>query len=182
METQPIERDAFLRRVWLTKNARFRATKRLEQYHLWCNWFITIYSSAILLMSVANTSGIFQEKGSFLTFGILSASFLVLIFSLLLGGYDFSAQAVKMHFCALKLAELHDKIKLSDSNEAHIQSYNDILQGYENHIELDHYEALCDSDEVTCAYKFKFYRLKIKSLFPFMLALIPLPLLYIYIK
>ncbi|MEE8483621.1 MAG: hypothetical protein V3S46_03405, partial [Nitrospinota bacterium] len=96
MKTQTNEQIAFLRRVWLTKNARFRAAKRLEQYHLWCNWLLAIYSSSILLMSAANTFGIFQERSTFLVYGILSASFLILIISLLLGGYNFSARAVRM--------------------------------------------------------------------------------------
>lgn len=149
--------------LWITKGSRFAAHSRLMMKARISNITIgvlTCYLIVFGLLSVYNILEPNKVDPNYLAFGSTAISILVLLFSQIEVANDYKVRAIQHHACALKIAELHRKIKTfaipgfpSDLSEFEFcenitKEYNLLLENYENHKTSDYnrFRSLCAKD------------------------------------
>lgn len=139
--------------LWTTKGARFAAHSRLMMKARISNitvGILTCYLIALGLLSVYNILEPNKVDPNFLAFGSTVISILVLLFSQIEVANDYKVRAIQYHTSALKIAELHRKIKTFDTSgfplgiseydfgEKISKEYNELLDHFDNHRTLDY--------------------------------------------
>ena len=134
-----------------TAKARFNAHRRLYNHNVKSMLVIILYSTVLLLTSIAEVSGIapsFIEKNNTIGEQLnklipISLSLVILVYSSIIFFANYSVRAEKFHQCGLELNNLARKYDIEKSNPNFIEikynkSYENILKRYENHSYVDH--------------------------------------------
>jgi len=95
------------RRAWITKGARFAAHRRLNRRHAWSTWAIAVLSVYVIATSVfAQLAAPARVSQAVLNAGLIVASVLVLVLSLIESGRSYQLRAEHLHRCAVALGKL----------------------------------------------------------------------------
>ncbi|SFT15772.1 SLATT domain-containing protein [Sphingobacterium wenxiniae] len=156
-----MEQKSYLKKLdddlWITKGARFAAHSRLMMKARISNitvGILTCYLIALGLLSVYNILEPHKVDANFLAFGSTAISILVLLFSQIEVANDYKVRAIQHHTCALKIAELHRKVKTFgmsgfpleiseyDYVEKITKEYGELLANFDNHKTSD-YNKFC---------------------------------------
>ncbi len=139
--------------LWITKGSRFAAHSRLMMKARISNitiGILTCYLIILGLLSVYNILKPNEVDPNMLAFGSTTISILVLLFSQIEVANDYKVRALQHHTCALKIGELHRKIKIFETSgfpdsksefdycEEITKEYNDLLENFDNHKTLDY--------------------------------------------
>eukprot|EP01012_Entosiphon_sulcatum_P065338 TRINITY_DN9425_c0_g2_i1.p1 TRINITY_DN9425_c0_g2~~TRINITY_DN9425_c0_g2_i1.p1 ORF type:complete len:192 (-),score=15.22 TRINITY_DN9425_c0_g2_i1:220-795(-) len=120
-------------KIWITARVRMLSERKLINFQNISYIVFTYYAVFLVIISVfSNYYKVFYE--SFDQFNI-SASIIVLVASLVAGGFRFEARANFFRECYLKLQRLVDE-DLEDKPKS--DKYNDILWDYPNHTARDY--------------------------------------------
>jgi uncharacterized membrane protein (DUF485 family) len=102
--------DELARRAWVTKGARFAAHRRLTRRHAWSTWAIAVLSVYIIAASLfAQFIASTVISPAVVTAGLIIASVLVLVLSLIESGRSYQLRADHLHQCAVALGRLELK-------------------------------------------------------------------------
>ncbi len=124
-------------RIWITSRVRMIAERKAIRNQNFSYISVTYYSLFTVILSVF--SKFYVQSYPMLEEINLSASVVVLVASLVAGGFRFETRANIYRECYLKLQRLQSKA-LSD--EDRLIEYLDILDIYPNHSEKDYYDLI----------------------------------------
>lgn len=124
--------------IYLTSRIRMTAEVRLKRAGKLINYLITWYSFSLIALSVLDTSKVFNIP-NFSVFSI-AFSIAILVASLILQGERHQERAERFRECYLKLQGLYRNQSLAP--ESVIESYQNILDNYENHSEYDYQSTI----------------------------------------
>jgi len=138
-------------RIWWTRQCRIQAEKRLLANHKWSQYLLFWYSFFSVVLSVVILKFDFLEDYG----DVLFVCFSVFTFaiSLFLASSRFSQRADELKTNYTKLQALYEPIsrleKADDSNSSQYQEltkdYTALLDGVENHLDIDDASALVDA-------------------------------------
>lgn len=149
MKDSPEPIKELARRAWITKGARFAAHRRLLRRHAWSTWAVAVLSIYVITASVFGQLTISTRiSQSVLNAGLIVASILVLVLSLIEAGRGYELRADHLHRCAVALGrlELMCREAIASSSSATndeitarlAQRYTAILEECpDNHDEID---------------------------------------------
>ncbi len=104
------------RRIWITRGCRFAAQKRLNSRHVWSTWATAVLSVYIIAASVfAQFLPQSALSQSVLNAGLIVASVLVLVLSIIEGGRGYQLRAERLHRCAVDLGKLESRLVVLQS-------------------------------------------------------------------
>lgn len=124
-------------RIWITSRVRMIAERKAIRNQNFSYIAVTYYSLFTVILSVF--SKFYVQTYSMLEEINLSASVVVLVASLVAGGFRFETRANIYRECYLKLQRLESR-GLGD--EEKLAEYLDILDIYPNHSEKDYYDLI----------------------------------------
>lgn len=139
-------------KMWVTKGARFNASKRLSLRDDWSNkamGFLSAYLIIIGLLSVYQVSQTPIISPNIIAFSSTAISILVLAFSQMEAAQDYKMRAHRHIECSLKISKLYNDLRIfktmsnpNDDEKAkyavHLSNkYQDILDHYDNHNSVD---------------------------------------------
>lgn len=124
-------------RIWITSRVRMIAESKALRNQKFSYISVTYYSLFTVILSVF--SSYYMQTYPLLEQINLSASVVVLVASLVAGGFRFETSAAFYRECYLKLQKLHSE-NLPPSEKT--QKYNEILWDYPNHSNNDYYDFL----------------------------------------
>lgn len=139
-------------KVWTTKGARFEADKRLTKTSRMSSISLSIFSAYLIIASlisvyISNYNINFQIINYFVT----ALSIILLVLSQFESSQDYKLRANNFHKCGLELSKIYNEIRIFktlclDAKNEEIAKfckrmsyrYQNVLEGYENHIPLDY--------------------------------------------
>jgi hypothetical protein len=124
-------------RIWITSRARMIAERKAIRNQNISHLSVTYYSLFTVVLSVF--SQFYVQAYPLLEQINLSASVIVLVASLVAGGFRFESRANIFRECYLKLQKLESK---NITDEEKIREYTEILDIYPNHSEKDYYDLI----------------------------------------
>ncbi|MGZ9719726.1 SLATT domain-containing protein [Rhizobium miluonense] len=124
-------------RIWITSRVRMIAESKALRNQKFSYVAVTYYSLFTVILSIF--SAYYTKSYPLLEQINLSASVVVLVASLVAGGFRFEASASFYRECYLKLQRLHAE-DLSPLDKS--RQYNEILWDYPNHSNRDYYDFL----------------------------------------
>ncbi|WP_245496867.1 SLATT domain-containing protein [Rhizobium leguminosarum] len=124
-------------RIWITSRVRMIAERKAIRNQNFSYISVTYYSLFTVVLSVF--SKFYVQTYPLLEEINLSASVVVLVASLVAGGFRFETRANIYRECYLKLQRLQSKAL---SVEDRLTEYLDILDIYPNHSEKDYYDLI----------------------------------------
>jgi hypothetical protein len=116
--------EDLVRRIWITRGARFVAHRRLATMHAWSTAAIAILSAYLLIASIVMSNdgvGISAAGRSLVNLGLTGVSLLLLVLSLLEGSRNYLLRSERLHDCAVELGALEHKATL-------VKEYRDIAE------------------------------------------------------
>ena len=124
-------------RIWITSRVRMIAERKAIRNQNVSYLSVTYYSLFTVILSIF--SKFYLQTYSWLEEINLSASVVVLVASLVAGGFRFETRANIFRECYLKLQKLQGK----DINESErLSQYLEILEIYPNHSDNDYYDLI----------------------------------------
>ncbi|AYG68297.1 SLATT domain-containing protein [Rhizobium sp. CCGE531] len=124
-------------RIWITSRVRMIAESKALRNQRFSYVSVTYYSLFTVILSVFSTY--YTKSYPLLEQINLSSSVVVLVASLVAGGFRFEASASFYRECYLKLQRLHaEDLPLLDKS----RQYDEILWDYPNHSKNDYYDFL----------------------------------------
>lgn len=129
-----------LERIYLTYKSRIAAENRMKRTALWSQIIVAWYSVWITAVSLADLSNDYVVRDGGVVTAFLSIA--ILAASIFLYGQRFEIRAIGFRECYLKLRELYDA---SESEDAVLKRYNDMLLAYENHAQCDYDKVFFDA-------------------------------------
>jgi len=139
-------------KMWVTKGARFNASKRLSLRDNWSNkatGFLSAYLIIIGLLSVYQISQTPIINPNIIAFGSTAISILLLAFSQMEAAQDYKMRAHRHIDCALRISKLYNDLRIFKTMknpteeektafaEELANKYQDILDHYSNHDSVD---------------------------------------------
>lgn len=125
--------------IWFTEKSRINAENRYKHYNFIVNALIIAYSFALICLSIYKG---YTEQANFPDFLQLILSVGVFTLSSITFGANYHGKAADFRECYLRLGVLGR----SNDNEKDItNSYNEILQSYQNHSGDDYLKIIIDS-------------------------------------
>ncbi|MQY00676.1 SLATT domain-containing protein [Sinorhizobium medicae] len=124
--------------IWLTSRVRMISERKCRRYQNISFLSITYYSLFTVVLSIF--SSYYSKPYPFLEQINLSASVVVLVASLVAGGFRFETSATVFRECYLKLQALYDQDELSDAERT--AKYRELMLDYPNHKDEDYYDLL----------------------------------------
>jgi len=133
------------RKMKKTAKARFNAAKRLSRHQTFLLWSTSVFSMGLIVLPLIKAFSIpITTSDGVYSFIQVALALVVLVFSLILAGHSFSSRAEEMHRCGLELNSLCHEIlpdcKADNNRDAYVtclNKYNNILNAYENHSDID---------------------------------------------
>jgi len=169
------EINRWLKKLWVTKGARFIAAKRFEQHDKWSIITISIVSVYIIFLNLAvlipHRPSILSNEN--ITFSTICLSILVIVISVILSTRNYKVVSNKFHDCGREITEIYDKVCIWKINPSKVteadlmelvKEYNSLLKKYDiNHSRLD-YEMfisnnMSDYKNIKCPF---FYKIQVK--------------------
>lgn len=99
------------RKIWVTRGCRFAAHRRLNRRHVWSTWAIAALSVYVIAASIfAQFIPQTTLSPAVLNAGLIVASVLVLVLSLIEAGRSYQLRAEHLHRCAVDLGKLESKV------------------------------------------------------------------------
>ena len=132
-------------KLWVTKGTRYKAARRLEHRAQLSNTTVAVFTFYLIVIAFLPLffTNLSDYAKSFCSFLSTSGSIGILVFSLIESGRDYKTRAYKYHECARKINQIYEKIRVSapdnDSLKAYSDQYQDTLNSYENHEDIDYY-------------------------------------------
>ena len=123
--------------IWITSRARMIVERKSLRNQTASYLTVTYYSIFTILISIF--SEFYSKTYSKLDEINLAASVVVLVASLVAGGFRFEAKANVFRECYLKLQKL---LKDNCTEEQRASRYDDILWDYPNHTTADYYDLI----------------------------------------
>ncbi len=126
-------------KIWITRKTRIYTAERLQGYSLISELLMTLYSLALVSLSLWNL----QNNDAKLNLISAFASIVVLVLSVHIISQKFVERSITMRNCYIKLDELYSKVKRAEENEdrdmlQHLEAeYTGLLINIENHSEYD---------------------------------------------
>ena len=138
--------------LWVTKGARFAASKRLERMSFLSILSLSLFSAYLIIMSIMQYMIDMNELGipdSVFTFIMVTLSILILVIGQIIDKADLQLRAKKFHKCALKIGRIYNDLRIEKSikkNESLEEAtlielnmrYQRILSKYPNHDTVDY--------------------------------------------
>lgn len=139
-------------KMWVTKGARFNASKRLSLRDNWSNkaiGFLSAYLIIIGLLSVYQISQTPIISPNIIAFSSTAISILLLAFSQMEAAQDYKMRAHRHIECSLRISKLYNDLRIfktmtnpTEEEKAKYAAelsnkYQDILDHYDNHNSVD---------------------------------------------
>lgn len=124
-------------KIWITSRIRMIAERKLARNQLLSHITVTYYSLFTVLLSIF--SDFYRDFYSLIDQINIAATVVVLVASLVAGGFRFEARAGAFRECYLRLQSLLDQNKDIDVKKS---DYNEILASYPNHSQNDYYDLI----------------------------------------
>jgi hypothetical protein len=136
-------------KIWRTKGSRFIAYQRLLKMDKLSTYSIGLLSTYLILINLLIPLKIIKTtdlNDSLIPFLTVALSIIILIFSQIEHSNNYRFNAAKFHDCATELGkvlnDLHMLIKYENLNADKLRTisdqYSEILNGYDNHLSIDH--------------------------------------------
>ncbi|RCS23511.1 SLATT domain-containing protein [Phyllobacterium salinisoli] len=122
-------------KIWITSRVRMISERKALNNNFWSLVILTYYSLITVVISVF--SDFYQSYYSHFNDMVIAASIIVLVASLVVGGFRFEKTAALFRECYLSLEKLQSS-DLPDKDKA--EKYGDILSLYPNHSDDDYYD------------------------------------------
>lgn len=151
-----LKNNSFLKelnfKIWVTKGARFQASKRCRLLSIYSNktiCILTVYSIVLSVVFLPDT----QLKSSLpewiVSIFLVCFSIVILVYNQLESQNNYSTQAAKFHQCALDLSDLYNELRLLKNQNTQetvdleqikkiSDKYEDVLKRYDNHEPIDY--------------------------------------------
>lgn len=139
-------------RVWITKGCRFNASLRLAIQSHYSKVSIAIWSVTIIILSLKTVLQYESHLNSIypnLALITIGLSALILVFSLIESGQNYSLKSSKLHDCAVEISNIYNKlIPLKQKKENAIdeilelqKEYHNVISKYDyNHRKIDYWQ------------------------------------------
>ncbi len=139
-------------KMWVTKGARFNASKRLALRDNWSNKAMGFLSSYLIIIGLLSVYQISQApiiSPNVIAFGSTAISILLLAFSQMEAAQDYKMRAHRHIDCALRVSKLYNDLRIfktmkEPTNEEKVSfaeeignKYQEILDHYANHDSVD---------------------------------------------
>lgn len=124
-------------RIWITARTRMVSEKK-ALLHQNVSYLTVTYFTLFTIIG-AIFSDFYSMHYSYLDNILLSASIVVLVASLVAGGFRFETKASTFRECYLKLQDLEVQILPLEEKS---KKYTDLLSGYPNHSSSDYYDFI----------------------------------------
>lgn len=188
-------------KVWITKNARFLASKRMNRSRKSSVTSVALLSASIIAVNML----VFFDQGKVYSTTITVVTVILstfsLVMSLLITHMRYEYREDNYHQCGLELENLNQRLRLKiseiiqanggrediespmDENEKFLSEYNDILKKYNlNHTDFDYkYSKWKANDNEDCKFNIVCYWLRWNVfdvyMIYWMIALVPLAIL-----
>lgn len=155
-------------KIWLTRNARFNAAKRMKRNHISSTAAVALLSASIIAVNLlAFVSGVSESEKIFITIASVVLSTFALVMSLLVAFLRYEWRESNYHQCGQELENLNQRICIRieeltskvDNKDGvvsptvddlrFLESYTSILKKYNlNHTRFDYdYGSLSDSSK-----------------------------------
>lgn len=152
-------------KIWLTRNARFNAAKRMKRNHISSTASVALLSASVIAVNLlAFVDGISNDEKTLITIVSVILSTFVLVMSLLIALLRYEWRENNYHQCGLELENLNQRIDIycegldsngetkdrvkgtNEDNKKFQKDYADILKKYNlNHLMFDYeYGRLSD--------------------------------------
>ena len=154
-------------KVWLTRNARFTAAKRMKRSRIGSTASVALLSAFVIAINLlVFLPEVNNETNIRITLGTIILSTFVLVMSLLITLLRYEWRENNYHHCAIELEHLNQQIQIRlselianhggqddfespvEDNEKFLESYTQIIKKYNlNHTMFDYrYGCLSDSE------------------------------------
>ena len=159
-------------KIWLTRNARFNAAKRMKRNHISSTAAVALLSASVIAVNLlAFLDGVSESNKTLITIASVVLSTFALVMSLLVALLRYEWREDNYHQCGLELENLNQRICIrideltanafnkddvassSDENLEYQKAYASILKQYNlNHTKFDYdYGRLSDtSKQLSC--------------------------------
>lgn len=124
-------------RIWITARTRMVSEKKALVHQNVSYLTVTYYTLFTIIGSIF--SEFYSKHYFYLDNILLSASIVVLVASLVSGGFRFETKASTFRECYLKLQDLEVQ---NIPEEEKSRKYTDLLSGYPNHSKSDYYDFI----------------------------------------
>ena len=127
-------------KIWITRKVRIYAEERLLGYSSMSQLLMTMYSLALVSLSIWNL----QNNDARLNLVSAFASIAVLVISVHATSQKYAERSIAMRNCYIKLDELYSKVKRAEASEdfellQNLEAeYTGLLLNIENHSEYDY--------------------------------------------
>lgn len=156
--------DELRQMISKTKDARFKASRRLSRHNKLSLASLSFFSAVLVLVSLFQLAGYkFSLDDVFVNTGQIFLSIVILCLSIALGMSDFGLRSFMHHSCGVELNkivyELMNRwgVTLSDAEyKERLDRYFEILDKYENHSSYDLEASGCQL-KVAAVKFFKFF-------------------------
>jgi len=143
--------------LWTTKGVRFYAHERYLKQNKWSNIAVGMMSAYIIIINLVTSYKIHLNESlgdNTVSFVTTALSIMILVFSQLENSNDFKLKAEKFHDCSREISKLYRQLRekrreiTDDALLAPIlneitNSYQTILDKYENHKDIDYQYFKC---------------------------------------
>jgi len=144
--------------LWITKGVRFYAHERYLKQNKWSNIAVGMMSAYIIIINLVTSYKIHLNESlgdNTVSFVTTALSIMILVFSQLENSNDFKLKAEKFHDCSREISKLYRQLRekrreITDDallvpilNEI-TNSYQTILDKYENHKDIDYQYFKCN--------------------------------------
>lgn len=143
--------------LWTTKGVRFYAHERYLKQNKWSNIAVGMMSAYIIIINLVTSYKIHLNESlgdNTVSFVTTALSIMILVFSQLENSNDFKLKAEKFHDCSREISKLYRQVRekrreiTDDTLLAPIlneitNSYQTILDKYENHKDIDYQYFKC---------------------------------------
>lgn len=129
-------------KLWVTSSSRFRADKRCSLQGRWSQWAVTLLTSYLIILGILPLLP--QPLGKLfppdvLSFATTAVSIVLLAYSLIEAGKDYSLKAHRYHECALRVGRLYTRLRRAKEIgdvKIRAQEINDITEEYQTSLEV----------------------------------------------
>jgi SMODS and SLOG-associating 2TM effector domain family 5 len=178
--------DNLARKIWMTRKCRILASERLEKIDFLSQCLFMYYSVLVVGLSIWT---LFPEHTSTnLSFVSVLSSIGLLCASLFVTSRNFKGRSIALKACYTKLDQLHTRLLILDisfTNQEDVKqkfleiesTYNELLNGVENHSEYDYFKVLNQTGEkkLTCWQQFTLIAYEARA-WMFIICLVVMPL------
>lgn len=138
-----------LNNIWITRGSRFNASKRFALQSKLSTLSISIWSGYIIILSFITLTGTRIVEGiesQELAIITISLSILILVFSLIESGNNYSIKSSKIHDCAVEISRIYDKLNLINyKEEDYTDDFKKLIDEY--HIVISKYDYNHNDDD-----------------------------------